>query len=292
MWQYSLFDDTDRVVNVASIPQRSPFRYPGGKTWLVPRIRQWLGRLPCCPTEFIEPFAGGGIVSLTVAAEELGQHVCMVELDPFVAAVWATILQHDGGGEWLANKIVTFDLTLEAVKVELAKTDLSVCGLAFQAILKNRVNRGGIMAPGAGLVKTGEAGKGLHSRWYPETLHKRILDIVRMRDRITFVHGDGLEVMRQYAESADTVFFIDPPYTASTKRAGSRLYTYPDIDHEQLFKIAHTLTGDFLITYDDADEVRDLARSYNFDMQTVAMKNTHHSTMQELLIGRNLDWIR
>ena len=24
----------DRPVNVSSIPQRSPFRYPGGKTWL------------------------------------------------------------------------------------------------------------------------------------------------------------------------------------------------------------------------------------------------------------------
>jgi DNA adenine methylase len=46
------------------------------------------------------------------------------------------------------------------------------------------------------------------------------------------------------------------------------------------------------MTYDDAEEVRELARNYNFDMQTVAMKNTHHSTMQELLIGRNLDWIR
>ena len=33
---------SDRVVNVASVPQRSPLRYPGGKTWLVPHIRTWL----------------------------------------------------------------------------------------------------------------------------------------------------------------------------------------------------------------------------------------------------------
>ena len=33
---------TQNVVNVASVPQRSPFRYPGGKTWLVPVVRQWL----------------------------------------------------------------------------------------------------------------------------------------------------------------------------------------------------------------------------------------------------------
>ncbi len=292
MWQHSFFDDTERIINVASVPQRSPFRYPGGKTWLVPRIRQWLGQLPYRPTEFIEPFAGGGIVSVTVAAEGLAQHVRMVELDPLVAAVWETILQDDGGGEWLAQTIVSFDVTPETVKAELAKTNLSVRELAFQTILKNRVQRGGIMAPGAGLVKTGEAGKGLRSRWYPETLRKRILDIVQIRDKITFMHSDGLTIMRQHAERADVVFFIDPPYTASAKRAGSRLYTHPNIDHKQLFKIADALSGDFLITYDDAEEVRALACDHNFDMQTVAMKNTHHSTMKELLIGRNLDWIR
>ena len=38
--QLSLFPEMERegigrVVNVASVPQRSPFRYPGGKTWLV-----------------------------------------------------------------------------------------------------------------------------------------------------------------------------------------------------------------------------------------------------------------
>jgi len=44
------------VVNVASIPQRSPFRYPGGKTWLIPSVRQWL-RQSTRPILLIEPFA-------------------------------------------------------------------------------------------------------------------------------------------------------------------------------------------------------------------------------------------
>ena len=34
------------AVNVAQVPQRSPLRYPGGKTWLIPHIRAWLGGLP------------------------------------------------------------------------------------------------------------------------------------------------------------------------------------------------------------------------------------------------------
>src|SRR5580693_7008780 len=82
----------DRPINVASVPQRSPFRYPGGKTWFVPYLRDWLRSKSKLPTRFIEPFAGGGIVSLTVAFERLAKHVIFAELEPGVAAVWRVVL--------------------------------------------------------------------------------------------------------------------------------------------------------------------------------------------------------
>lgn len=284
----------DRIVNVASVPQRSPFRYPGGKTWLVPRIRQWLASRNEKPAEFIEPFAGGGIVSLTVAAEQLATHVTMVELDAQVAAVWQTILTEDGG-KWLANQILEFDLTNlspEALRKIVGRETTSISERAFQTILKNRTYRGGILAAGSAPMKDGENGKGIASRWYPETLKKRILDIVAIRDTITFLASDGLEVIRQTAHCPNTVFYIDPPYTAAGKRAGRRLYTHSQLDHEELFHLSRSLAGDFLMTYDDTEEVRDLARQCNFDTERVAMKNTHHAEMNELLIGRNLDWAR
>ena len=59
--------DPSQPVNVASVPLRSPFRYPGGKTWLVPYVRSWLQSKTEKPFLFLEPFAGGGICSLTVA---------------------------------------------------------------------------------------------------------------------------------------------------------------------------------------------------------------------------------
>jgi len=59
-----------------------------------------------------------------------------------------------------------------------------------------------------------------------------------------------------------------------------------------LFRLADRLAGDFLMTYDDAQDVRDLAHQHNFDVQVVAMKSTHHAKMTELLIGRNMDWAR
>lgn len=277
------------AVNISSVTDLSPFRYPGGKTWLVPRIRHWVDSQSSRPVEFFEPFAGGGIVSLTVAYEQLADHVTMVELDRDVASVWRTIL--NGDSRWLVDRITQFDLTSRTVDVVLSQRTRSLRERAFRTILKNRVNRGGILAPGAGRLKQGENGKGLHSRWYPHTLCKRILDIVSIRHRITFVQGDGLEILRQNAQRPNALFFIDPPYTAAGKKAGSRLYTRHELDHEELFGLAAQLSGDFLMTYDDVEDVRHLAQQHGLDMRTITMKNTHHAKMTELLIGRNLDWV-
>lgn len=292
MVQLDLFKDRDdgRIVNVASVPQRSPFRYPGGKTWLVPTIRRWLFSLKAKPHEFVEPFAGGGIASLTVAFEDLAQIVTMVELDEQVASVWKTIL--NGDHEWLADRIISFNLTHESVQEELAIRRTSLRGQAFQTLLRNRVYHGGILAPGSGLIRYGENRKGIKSRWYPETLKKRILDISKVRDRIRFIEGDGIEVLQANAERTDIVFFIDPPYTAAGKKAGTRLYTHNEIDHEELFNIVEELHGDFLMTYDNASEIVEMAHEHSLDTQIIAMQNTHLTKMTELLIGRNLDWVR
>lgn len=280
-----------KVVNVASVPQRSPFRYPGGKTWLVPRVRQWMGSLSSKPQKFIEPFAGGAITGLTVAFENLADSIILMEKDEQVAAVWQTVINTDGGAEWLANEIINFKLNLETAKDLMSARSTSTRKIALKTIIQNRISHGGILADGAGFLKNGENGKGILSRWYPETLKRRILDISKIRKRIKFTRGDGFQAIKKYLYNPDVVFFIDPPYTASKKKAGTRLYKYHDLNHEKLFELMSKINGDFLMTYDDADEVRSLALKHRFETRLVAMNNTHHATMSELLIGHDLSWV-
>jgi len=273
------------AVNVSQVPQLSPFRYPGGKTWLIPYIRKWLSRYGGPSTGLVEPFAGGGIVSLTGVFEGLVKDATLVELDEDIAAVWETIL--NGHGPWLAEAITRFKPTAESVRRVIARAEESLERRAFASIVRNRVMRGGILAPGAGFVKRGENGKGLSSRWYPQTLRRRILQIVEHSDRIRFTAGDGLKVLRSLQGRTDVVFFIDPPYTV----AGRRLYKYFEVDHNDLFAIASRLKGNFLMTYDSADEIRSLADEHGFDRRAIEMKTTHHRQKTELLIGRDLDWL-
>ena len=293
--QQALFTSTNggqalpRPVNVASIPQRSPFRYPGGKTWFVPTFRDWIASHHCQPGMLIEPFAGGGIISLTALFEKLVPHVVMVEIDEEIAAVWQSVV--NGNSEWIAEKILSFDLTKESVVKEISKHKVDKKRKAFQTILKNRTFHGGILAEGSGFLKYGENGKGIRSRWYPITLAKRFMNLTLVSDKIVFRKNDGLQVIKEYSKQKDVVYFIDPPYTAGKKKAGKRLYNHHSIDHEQLFALCESIKGDFLMTYDNADEVKIMARRHGFQMRLIPMTNTHHATMEELVIGKDLTWM-
>ncbi len=286
--QLSIFETkvkkvTPQVVNVASVPQRSPFRYPGGKTWLIPVVRKWLKQSNNTMT-LVEPFAGGGIVSLTAAFENLAKKVVMIELDHEVSAVWEVII--NGDHDWLADKIYSFELTPLNANSILHKEGKSLKEQAFSTILKNRIFHGGIITKGAGLIKNGENGKGILSRWYPKTLRDRIKAIGHVKSKIEFITGDAFEEIEQIKSDLNTYSFIDPPYT----KAGKRLYTHYQIDHDALFALTAQLKGKFMLTYDDTEEIRALADKYNLDYRTIPMKTTHHIQKNELIISDNFDW--
>jgi DNA adenine methylase len=274
-------------INVSQVAQLSPFRYPGGKTWLVPEIRRWMQSRPKAPKVFVEPFAGGAMCGLTVASEQLAQKVVLTELDDDVAAVWKTIFEgKEVDIKWLCNRIESFDVAEDAVRAIIEKSPRSLREKAFRTIIKNRMQRGGIIAPGAGLIKAGEGGKGLMSRWYPSTLVRRIESLRAIRDRVEFTQGDAFTSIKTYAKERDAAFFVDPPYTAGGKKAGARLYAHHVIDHALLFATLAKVRGSVLMTYDDAPEVHDLATKNGFSVARIAMKSSHHALHKELLITK------
>lgn len=296
--QMSLFETPDpvavhdhalKIYNVSSLPQHSVFRYPGGKTWFAPHLRRWLHSVHPVPRLLIEPFAGGGSMGLAAIFENRVEKVLFVERDAQVAAVWHTLLNDDA--LWLAERITGFTLSADHVDAVLASSPTQTREIAFQTILKNRINRGGILAVGAGRMKLGEDGKGLASRWYPSTLAKRIRAIYENRHRLAFVEGDGLAIIEQYANTEETIFFIDPPYTIGGKKAGQRLYTWSHIDHDALFGLMQRVRGTFLMTYDNAPEVKRMADHYGLPTVAIPMQNTHHARLTELVVSRSTDWL-
>src|SRR5437660_5407275 len=119
----------------------------------------------------------------------------MTERDPAVASVWDGIL--NGECDWLCNRINKFRPSRKAVLAALNRPPKSNRDLIWATILRNRMSHGGLIAPGSGLLKKGESGKGLRSRWYPKTLTNRIRAIRALRNRITFRRANALRSLSQ-----------------------------------------------------------------------------------------------
>lgn len=269
------------AANVASVPQRSPLRYPGGKTWLVPHIRAWLSSEK--PSSFIlEPFGGGAIVSLTAVIEGLAEKAAIVEKDADLAAFWRAALERT---EELIARIERFRPSRAAVQRLAEHKPDDVVDHGFRTLVLNRTRRGGVLAAGASLSRSGENGNGIASRWYPQTLQKRLRAIAACAHRIAFYEGDGVRAMEMVARHCGPRLFVDPPYTAvGGKKAGSRLYTHSEVDHARIFEVLADTRAPFLMTYDCSSEVVALIEKHKFHAVTVEMKNGHHVRQPELVI--------
>lgn len=271
------------VANVSTVPNRSPLRYPGGKTWLVPHIRRWLAKISA--PILIEPFAGGGIVSLTAVMEKLVDHAVMIEKARDVAAFWHAAL--NDGGE-LIDAILTLEPTREMLKEwELSKPTNEV-EHGFRTLVHNRTRRAGILANGAAYMRNGENGRGLLSRWYPDTLANRLASIQQFSSNITFIEGDGMRIwpLLLYGRGSRAAVFLDPPYTMSRKQAGKRLYTDSEIDCGLLFSKLAKSKCHFLLTYEACPEITQLVQLHGFSAVYVEMQNAHNNRRPELVITR------
>lgn len=277
----------DIAVNVSQVPKRSPFRYPGGKTWLIPVLRQWLATQALRSSIFVEPFAGGATASLLAVNEGFCADAYFAELDPEVASVWRCVLSEDGPK--LASLVESFSMTKRHVRdlFRLSKTTPSLLTRALSVLIHNRIQRGGILAPGAGRLKEGEDGRGLASRWYPKTLADRLKAIHSTRSKLHFAEDDGFLLLNRLSKTSGVVAFVDPPYYV----AAQRLYSCWKIDHGKLFSLLGDFEGDFLLAYDDAPQIRAWATEFGLEMVAVKMRTTNHRTKSELLLGKNLEWI-
>ena len=272
------------AVNVATVPQRSPLRYPGGKTWLVPHIRIWLGSIDPAPELLIEPFAGGGTVSLTAVMEGLVARCAMAEIDREVAAFWQAALRHS---DELIAQVVQFTPTYENIAELVGQIPSGVSERGFRTLVLNRARRGGILAEGASLNRSGENGKGVASRWYPDTIIRRLRAVAEYADQIDFHEIDGMLLLERIlagAAASQVAIFADPPYTAGGKQAGRRLYNHNIIDHQRLFTTLADSGAEFLMTYDESAEILNLIDMHEFHVVRVVMKNTHHAHRGELVI--------
>lgn len=233
----------------------SPLRYPGGKAKVGNFLKLVLVKNRLVGSEYVEPYAGGASVALSLLFEEYASHIHINDLNPGVFAFWSAVLEQ---GKELRELILKTPVTIdEWHRQRSIYRDSSSVGLelAFSTFFLNRTNRSGIISGGVigGLEQTGPWK--IDARYNREELAHRIAKVARFRSRISLTNLDAAQLLKDWLEPSDVraLIYLDPPYFSS----GNRLYDnyYEVIDHEVIASLVVQLSHPWLVSYDAAPEI-------------------------------------
>lgn len=229
----------------------SPLRYPGGKSKLTEYLL--LSSQPWQMERFVEVFAGGASVGLSLLEAGRIDRLVLNDADPDVFAFWKTVIDEPCYlTERIENVVPSKELFFHAK--EKLNEDIAERERAWYFFLVNRTAFSGIqMANPMGDIT---------SRWNPQNLSKRINTISAMKEHIELYNMDACEFIEQYAYwTKSTTLFIDPPYYGKEKILYPKAFTKED--HQLLADMVNSLyTGfdgpDMIITYDQCPEIEGL----------------------------------
>lgn len=209
---------------------------------------------------YVEPFAGGAGVALSLLFEEYVDHIHINDIDEGIYAFWWSILYKTNRFvELIREATLTIDEWQHQRAIQTVASP-TLLDLGFSTFYLNRTNRSGIISGGPIGGKHQDGPWKLNARFNANNLIKRINKVGRFRNRITITNTDAKELIGGYAdEQGDYFFYIDPPYYSK----GSTLYrnNYCQSDHVDLAMSIQSLKVPWVVSYDN---VPPLHRLYSY----------------------------
>ncbi len=265
----------------------SPLRYPGGKSSITPFLKDVVRLNGITGGVYVEPYAGGAGAALNLLFDGIVERVVINDFDPCVYAFWNSILAHtDNFIERIESVSLSINEWHKQKNILQCQSNNTLLDVGFATFYLNRCNRSGILSAGP---IGGQAQKGkyhIDARFNRTSLIQKITRIADKKDKIQVYNLDALELIRTIVPSIkdNMLIYLDPPYYEK----GSQLYlnAYTHQDHAQLASLlADQRNHVWILTYDDAEEVRQL---YNRDWVGTYHLNyfAHHAKRgNELIIA-------
>lgn len=229
----------------------TPLRYPGGKS----RLYDFLVKLLECngltDCVYVEPFAGGAGLALSLLLRGNVREVLINDLDYSIYSFWHCVLNEP---EQLISGIERVPLTVEEWtrqrEIQRNPQDYSMNEVALSTLYLNRTNRSGIIKGGVIGGKAQSGAYKLDCRFNKNTTIRKIRRIAELRDRIRLYNMCVKDFIPQVVSTmgSNTLLYLDPPYIAK----GSHLYCnyFVEKDHRDLGALAKGLHVPWILTYD------------------------------------------
>jgi len=255
----------------------TPLRYPGGKRKVFPFFRDLIEHNGLLGAHYVEPFAGGAGLALSLLMSGHVKAVHLNDLDVAVYTFWKIVLEKP---DELCRRIkeTSVDITTWERKREvIGQPDhYPEIEVAFATLFQNRTNRSGILRGGVIGGKEQSGKWKMDARFNREELIRRVRRIAAYKDRIKVYNQEAarfLQSISQYVPvSEKCLIYADPPYYAK----GHTLYYnhYRPKDHRRLAQTIQSLSYPWVVSYDDVEAV------YKFYKGTYYLRYQLHYTAQ------------
>lgn len=254
----------------------SPLRYPGGKGKVAGYIKLVILENDLVGSEYVEPYAGGASVALSLLFERYASHVHINDLNRSVYAFWRMVLDRP---DELCRRIADTRVDIDQWHRQRAiqrEPESDALDLAFSTFFLNRTSRSGIVGGGAigGLKQRGRWK--LDARYNKPALIRRVEKIARHRNRITLTKMDTAEyIQAELPRVADAFVYFDPPYYVKGRGLYENYYT--DDDHRIIATLVRRLRIPWVVSYDAAPKIQTLykgAPCVRYDLHYSAAERT------------------
>lgn len=270
----------------------SPLRYPGGKGKLEPFMELLIQQTGHTGGTYIEPFAGGAGIALELLEKEVVSDIVINDLDKGIYSFWRAIITET---DRFVNDIRNVDLTINEWNRQrevIENSNRYSYELGFATFYLNRTNRSGIIKGGIiGGTEQNGSWK-MDARFNREALIERIIKIAKRKKNIHLYNKDVNSFVQKYLPKYEQNAFVyfDPPYFGKGKQLYLNFFSYDD--HVRIERMINKQVNcDWVITYDDVQEIADIYQNYvlkRFDLNYSAAVKRKAS---EIIIFRRNDMI-
>jgi DNA adenine methylase len=244
---------------------KTPLRYPGGKSKLANFIKLLLEKNELHDVHYVEPYAGGAGVALALLYDAYATSIHINDLDRSVYAFWQAILDHTEDfcaliletpvtvGEWERQKLV-----------QDRRDTADLLELGFSTFFLNRTSRSGIIHDSGIIGGKNQTGHWkIDARFNREELAHRVRQVARFKSRIHVHNLDAVVLMKTVLCDlpGNTLIYLDPPYYVKGQELYANAYTHDD--HVSIASMVGNLDQHWLVSYDNAPEIRELYREHN-----------------------------
>lgn len=269
----------------------SPLRYPGGKNRLANFIKILIQNTEIPNCTYIEPFAGGAGVALSLLLSGTVNNIIINDYDKAIYSFWRAIKQDSTA---LIQKIldtpITIDEWYKQKKIYQNSTAYSL-DLAFATLFLNRTNRSGILNAGpiGGYSQSGDWK--LNVRFDKKNIISKIVAIAEHKNNIVVYNKDIISLLQNYVPKwgNNTFFYFDPPYYNKGQKLYKNFLTH--YDHQRIRNlIVQKITAPWIITYDDVSEIESLYKGFTIKKFDLTYSAANKGRFSELMIFSNMQW--